>query len=143
MRVSDFCFLFAILAGTVGIGMGIVMGMIQNFALAPAHAHLNLLGWVSMALYGLYHRGVERASQRLAWLQAGCGAVGFPLMAGGLAIYLGTGSQAPLPFVIAGSFLFLASMLLFAIVVAVDIAARNRKAGTVAPVAPTRFGASA
>ena len=143
MRVSDFCFLFAILAGTVGIGMGIVMGMAQDFTLAPAHAHLNLLGWVSMALYGLYHRGVERVSQRLAWLQAGCGASGFPLMAGGLAVYLGTGSQAPLPFVVAGSLLFLASMLLFAIVVVADIAVRNRKAGNVAPVAPAPFGAKA
>ena len=32
------------------------MGMNNDFTLAPAHAHNNLLGWVSMAIYGLYFR---------------------------------------------------------------------------------------
>ena len=44
--------------------LGIWMGMHEDFTLAPVHAHINLLGWVTLALYGLYHRGVERASNR-------------------------------------------------------------------------------
>jgi len=129
MRISNFCFAFAILAGLTGISMGIFMGIAQDFTLAPAHAHLNLLGWVSMALYGLYHRSVERRSQRLAWLQVACGALGFPMMAGGLAMYLSTGSHAPIPCIIAGSLFFLASMLLFAAVVLQDAAQASRKSG--------------
>lgn len=40
----------------VGETMGIWMGMAQDFMLAPVHAHLNLLGWVTLAAYGLIHR---------------------------------------------------------------------------------------
>ena len=50
--------------------LGIAMAMRQDFTLAPAHAHLNLLGWVSMALYGLYYRGAAVIRPRLAWTQA-------------------------------------------------------------------------
>jgi len=34
----------------VGMTMGLVMGATEQFALAPAHAHINLLGWVTPAL---------------------------------------------------------------------------------------------
>ena len=34
----------------VGMVMGIVMGATENFALRPVHAHVNLLGWVGLAL---------------------------------------------------------------------------------------------
>lgn len=40
----------------VGEAMGIHMGISQDFTLTPSHAHLNLLGWVTLALYGLVHR---------------------------------------------------------------------------------------
>ncbi len=33
-----------------GVTMGIVMGITHDFALAPVHVHLNLLGWASLAL---------------------------------------------------------------------------------------------
>jgi hypothetical protein len=32
------------------------MGMIHDFQLAPVHAHLNLLGWTSLAVFGLTYR---------------------------------------------------------------------------------------
>jgi hypothetical protein len=34
----------------IGISMGIAMGASQNFTLRPVHAHVNLLGWTTMAL---------------------------------------------------------------------------------------------
>jgi hypothetical protein len=37
----------------VGIVLGIVMGIQQDFTLMPAHAHLNLLGFVTMFLSAL------------------------------------------------------------------------------------------
>ena len=45
--------LVAVVAAMFGMGGGIFMAITHDFTLAPAHAHLNLLGWVSMALYGL------------------------------------------------------------------------------------------
>jgi hypothetical protein len=75
MRISDFCFVIAALAGLGGMVMGIVMGISQDFTLAPAHAHLNLLGWVTMAIYGLYHRGIGRTGGLAGWLQVCSGAL--------------------------------------------------------------------
>jgi hypothetical protein len=37
----------------VAVAMGVYMGASHDHSLYPLHAHLNLLGWVSMALFGL------------------------------------------------------------------------------------------
>src|SRR3954466_3668437 len=39
-----------------GMLFGIHMGMQNDFQLAPAHAHLNLIGGVLMFLFGLFYR---------------------------------------------------------------------------------------
>ena len=50
-----------------GMLAGIVMGIEQDFALAPAHAHLNLVGGVMLFLFGLFYRLVPSAgTSRLA-----------------------------------------------------------------------------
>jgi hypothetical protein len=40
----------------VGMLAGIAMGIQQNFALGPAHAHLNLIGGVLLFLFGPYYK---------------------------------------------------------------------------------------
>ena len=45
----------AVLYLIVGIGLGIAMGATENFTLRPVHAHLNLLGWTTLALAGLIY----------------------------------------------------------------------------------------
>ena len=53
-----------------GMLAGIVMGIKQDFALAPAHAHLNLIGGVLLFLVGLYYRLIPAAgSSTLAKVQ--------------------------------------------------------------------------
>ncbi len=134
MRACDFAFTAAALAGLIGMGFGIRMGMSQDFTLAPAHAHLNLLGWVTMALYGLYHRTAARRRGRLVWAQVGCGAAGAVLMAGGLAAYLATGDGALTGLIVAGSLLSVASMALFLAIVLSDARlARPERAARCAP----------
>jgi hypothetical protein len=54
----------------VGMLAGIAMGIQQDFTLAPAHAHLNLVGGVLLFVFGLYYRLVPAAgSTGLAKLQ--------------------------------------------------------------------------
>src|SRR2546423_29887 len=58
----------------IGVAMGIVMGASENFTLRPVHAHVNLLGWATLALAGLVYSVFPQAGQsRLAkvhfWLQ--------------------------------------------------------------------------
>lgn len=128
MRIAYFCFIVATLAALTGMGLGISMGMAKDFSLTPVHAHLNLLGWVTMALYGLYYRAASKAERPLAWVQVLAAALGFPLMTGGLAIMLSVGSSMSTrlfvieaePIIIAGALLSFISMALFLIVVMRD-----------------------
>lgn len=39
----------------LGVGLGIYMGANQDFRLMHVHAHINLLGWVALALVGLLY----------------------------------------------------------------------------------------
>lgn len=70
MRRIDLCFmLLATISLLAGVSMGIWMGIAQDFQFAPVHAHLNLLGWASLALFGLTYRAYpEMAESRLARL---------------------------------------------------------------------------
>jgi len=51
----------------VGIGFGMYMGPTQDFKFAPLHAHINLLGFVLMTLFGVAYRVMpELAGNSLA-----------------------------------------------------------------------------
>jgi hypothetical protein len=68
-RVSLAFFTAGALCGLVGMLWGVQMGATQDFTMHPAHAHLNLLGWVTLAIMGgFYVLAGDRASTKLAWL---------------------------------------------------------------------------
>jgi hypothetical protein len=106
---------FLALAATclvTGVGLRVLMGAQQDFSLAPVHGHLNLMGWVSLALYALSWRAWPdlgpRWSARLHLALAGGGALLFPF---GLAAELsGRGAALLIPASLAwfaGAVLFL------------------------------------
>jgi cbb3-type cytochrome oxidase subunit 1 len=47
----------------IGMALGMYMGAHQDFTLAPVHAHINLLGFTLMTLFGLSYRLVPRLSE--------------------------------------------------------------------------------
>lgn len=99
----------------LGMLLGIGMGMKQDFTLAPAHAHLNLVGWVTLALMGLYYNAVPyKAEWRAARVQFWVSTVGVWVMIPGLALTLLQISPGEL-LVILGSLITLIGMILFAI----------------------------
>src|SRR5262245_26327667 len=54
----------------IGMSVGIWMGVREDILYAPAHAHLNLVGWVTLCLYGLIHRAYPSlAAAKLAPVQ--------------------------------------------------------------------------
>lgn len=124
MKLSSFCFLFASLSAVIGIAMGVIMGIAGDFTLVPVHAHVNLLGWVTMAIYGLYHRSAAEADRLAVW-QVGASAAGVPMMTGGLAGLLLGDHAAFLPVTIIGSLLVLSGAVLFLVVVVRDLRARG------------------
>jgi uncharacterized membrane protein len=111
-------FRISVSLGLIGIVLGIVMGIRQDFVLMPAHAHLNLLGFVTMFLSALYYRVVpEAGASGLARYQAivsVAGAVVFPI---GIACVLLGGHDRFEPVVVAGALTVLLGMALFAVIV--------------------------
>jgi drug/metabolite transporter (DMT)-like permease len=102
-------FRISVSVGLTGMALGIVMGIRQDFALAPAHAHLNLLGFVTLFLSALYYRAFpQAAASRLALYQAITSVAG--------AILFG-GHDRFEPVVVAGALTVFAGMLLFAVIV--------------------------
>ena len=79
----------------VGMLWGIEMGIRQDFAMAPAHAHFNLVGGVLLFVFGLYYRMVPAAGDS-AWQngRAGCISLGAILFPAGVAIVIGKGEPS-------------------------------------------------
>jgi hypothetical protein len=80
----DMCFLLiAALSLCAGTALGLAMGLTGDFGLRPIHAHANLLGWASLALFGLFYRAYpDAAAGRLAHLHllaSGASAVLLPI----------------------------------------------------------------
>lgn len=116
-RISLAFFTFAALCGLTGMVWGIWMGMIENHQTASAHAHLNLLGWVSCSLMGAFYAlAKERASERLAWINFAVMTGGIVLMVPGLAARL-NGVDAPfvMPMLIGGSLTVITGMATFVV----------------------------
>jgi hypothetical protein len=68
-KVSAAFFLFGALLLLVGMSLGEFMASHEYFTLAPLHAHINLLGWVTSALYGTFYALTKDTySPRLAWI---------------------------------------------------------------------------
>jgi hypothetical protein len=54
-RLARLWILIAVTYLLVGACFGVYMGATQVFTFMPVHAHINLLGWASMALAGLIY----------------------------------------------------------------------------------------
>ncbi|HEX2554523.1 MAG TPA: hypothetical protein VHL98_12540 [Microvirga sp.] len=113
MKVSTLSFRLAVLFVVAGMAMGIGMAASHNHAIMPAHAHLNLLGWVSLFLFGIYYKMHPRLeTSRLALVQVVVWSVGTVIMTASVAaIHLGYGAAEPVAAL--SSLVVLGAMLLF------------------------------
>ncbi|HVV62052.1 MAG TPA: hypothetical protein VHD14_09895 [Pseudolabrys sp.] len=101
----------------VGLALGIGMGITQDFRLMPAHAHLNLLGFVALFLAGLYYNAMPQAAATvLAQIQAWVSVIGAILFPVGIGLVLLVGPQFEAAAIV-GSLIVFAGMILFAWIV--------------------------
>ena len=108
-------FLAAVVCVTCGMVLGLYMAASENHIMAGAHAHLNLAGWASLALFGLYYNATPQAAR--GWLpriHAVVAIVGITVMVLGIAVASIGGSPG---LAIVGSLLVFASMLIFLVTV--------------------------
>ena len=112
MRGIGFYFFIAgVLCVTIGMLWGIQMSISGDHSLGGAHAHLNLVGWVTMGMFGLYYTLTpSAAASGLAKIHLALAVAGVVIMVPGIVIALNNGGHA---MAAAGSMLTAASMLVF------------------------------
>ncbi|MVV49337.1 DUF2871 family protein [Pseudomonas sp. PB120] len=106
-------FRLAALYFAIGVVMGVVMGASGDHSLFAVHAHVNLLGWVSMALFGIIGTAHPSISEgRIAAVQFWTYNIGVPVMLGALTLRL-RGFASVEPLIAAASLLVGCGVLLF------------------------------
>ena len=113
MAASNLCFRAAMLLLLAGMVWGLQMAIADNHSAYPAHAHLNLLGFVALFLFGIFYRlnpTVEASS--LATPQVWLWIVSTIVMSIGVGL-VHTGYKIGDPIAAVGSLVFLADAVLF------------------------------
>lgn len=127
-RIAHLYFRTAIVFLIVGLCMGLKMGMSGDHSIIGAHAHANLLGWVTMAIFGGYHAlNPEKAERRIATLQYGVYTFGVALMVPALYLML-SGNPAMEPVVGIASLITFVGVLMFAYIIFSSSSATLRRA---------------
>ena len=117
MSVSNNFLRLGVLSALVGMSLGVWMGANQDFVLRPVHAHINLLGFASMMLFGLFYRAFPAAGRGwLPMVHFALSVLGFLILMPSLTLLI---LEKPLfmPAMIASEIMLVASMLLFVIIV--------------------------
>ncbi|MGG1659739.1 cytochrome-c oxidase [Brevibacillus sp. NRS-1366] len=99
----------------IAIILGIVMGITKAFAYASVHAHLNLAGWVSLAIIGLIYRAYpQTAKTPMATWHFWLHNISLPVMQGSLFLMILTQTESFVVGTIIGSLGLGVGILLFA-----------------------------
>ncbi|MBU1305321.1 MAG: hypothetical protein KKF33_07355 [Alphaproteobacteria bacterium] len=113
-KISEYYFRAAIVFLIAGIALGLHMSISGNHNVIGAHAHINLLGWVTSALFGGYFAlNPAKATGRLPMIQFVIFTLGVAVM--GVSLYLLlAGNPAVEPLVAASSLVTFLGVLIFA-----------------------------
>ena len=113
MTPSNLCFRAAMLLVLAGMLWGLQMAITDDHSAFPAHAHLNLLGFVALFLFGIFYRlNPTVEASRLALPQVWVWIVSTII----LAVCVGlvhTGHSVGEPIAAVGSFTIFADAILF------------------------------
>jgi drug/metabolite transporter (DMT)-like permease len=113
MKASSLSFRAGVLFVLAGMAWGLQMGISNDHSAFPAHAHLNLLGFVSLFLFGFYYRMYPSLDQsRAALAQIWIWIAGTIVMVIGVAL-VHTGHAGGDSIAAIGSIILLAAMLTF------------------------------
>ena len=113
-KISLAFFGAAVVYALIGMVLGVLMGASGDHTLSPVHAHINLLGWATLALMGaFYGLAGDRTPVRIAWINflvsnAG-NLVTLPLLA-----MLMLGDRSVIPLMAGGEVLLVLGMVIFA-----------------------------
>jgi hypothetical protein len=136
--IAFYFFSAAALCVTGGMLWGIEMSISGDHSLMGAHAHLNLVGWVTMGLFGIYYAVTPTAAgSRLATIHFGVALAGVVLMVAGIVMALREAGDAV---VAIGSILTALSMLIFLFTVFINGIGMDRESAQSKPATMIRQG---
>jgi hypothetical protein len=114
MNASTLCFRAAVLLLLAGMVWGLQMAISGDHSAFPAHAHLNLLGFVALFLFGIFYRlNPTIEARRLAVPQVWIWIVSTIIAAVGIGL-AHTGHEIGDPIAAVGSLIIFGDTLLFA-----------------------------
>lgn len=110
--------LVAIAYGLAGMAWGLQMGVSGDHEMMPAHAHLNLLGWVSLSIMAAFYRSAagRTISARLRAANFALAASAPPVFSVALALKV-AGHEEAAPGIVIGSILAVAGLATFGLAV--------------------------
>lgn len=116
-NIAKMYFMTAICFLVAGILVGLKMSIAHDYAATGAHAHINLLGWVTMAIFGTFHAlNPQGAGTRLAKAQYYIYTGGVVVMTPALYLLL-TGNPSLEPVVAISSLVVFAGVLMFGAII--------------------------
>ena len=116
-NLSGWCFRLAVLYALFGMVMGEIMGASGDHSQMPVHAHINVLGWVSLALFGIFYKSwPESAVGKLPLVQFILFNIGVVVQAAAVSQIL-MGNQGAAPIAGSASGFLILSMAMFAFLV--------------------------
>lgn len=124
-RMAELFFKTAVVFLVIGVGIGIQMAMSGNHNVIGAHAHINLLGWVTSAIFGGYYAlNPAKAEKRIAMAHYAIYTVGVVVMTVSLYAML-SGTPGFETTVAVGSLITFAGVLVFAWVIFTPASSRS------------------
>ena len=113
MAIANTFLRFGVFALICGVSLGIWMGHNEDFTLRSVHAHINLIGWASMMIFGFFYRLFPDAA--VGWAPKAhliLSILGVLLMIPGLTMLM-LGNPVLLPALLGGQVLLAIAILIF------------------------------
>lgn len=97
-----------------GIGLGIYMGIAEEFQYTAVHAHINLLGWATTGLFGLIYHAFPRAGDgKMGKIHFWLHNIGTVMVLLGMFLFTVGEDGVAFPLAVSGSFIVLGATILF------------------------------
>lgn len=110
----------AALFGLLGTVLGSHMAGSGSYAFRPVHAHILLVGWLSMFAWGIFYKSYKVKAQKLMSVQGWTAIIGATGLSAGMWLQFlepfGENKALSLPLYIGGGSILLLSFVLFAVI---------------------------
>ncbi|WP_342527828.1 hypothetical protein MKY84_03685 [Chryseomicrobium sp. FSL W7-1435] len=122
---------FSAIFGFIGTYLGSHMAGVMDYSLRPIHAHILLVGWLSVFAWGIFYQVFEIKYKKLVVIQSVTGMIGAIGLTAGMWMYnlnpFNLNDTVILVLFIVGGTIVLIAFFLFAVVTFFTVPANSRK----------------